>query len=292
VFVTSAVYPASFGGLAAADAICTDRAAAAGLSGPFVAWLSTSTVNAADRMSIPGTSTPARGWVRPDGKPVADRLVDLLAQKIYYPIRLDERGVDHVSVGPFQVFTGTTATGARDTTTRCADWTSITGMFSEGQLARTGPNWTAIDVTTCDTMAHIYCFGVGSAEPLTISSATGRLAFVSLAIFDPSSHAAQADAICATEAQTYNQPGTFLAYLSTTTRTAASRFSPAPAAWVRADGIPLAASGAATLAFDLEAPLGVDVLEHDRELLCAAAWRRERRAGVRTDLSVSEHAVP
>ena len=65
-------------------------AQAAGLSGTFVALLSTSTVDAKSRL---GT---ARGWVRTDGKPFADRQEDLFRSNcgsaLYYPPRLDEFG--------------------------------------------------------------------------------------------------------------------------------------------------------------------------------------------------------
>src|SRR5690606_988458 len=59
VFVTSTQHVAQdLGGLEGADRICADRAAAAGLPGTYVAWLSTRTVDARDRLA------GARGWVR------------------------------------------------------------------------------------------------------------------------------------------------------------------------------------------------------------------------------------
>jgi hypothetical protein len=68
VFVTSSAHaPIELGpDLGAADAICAARATEANLPGTYVAWLSTSTRQARDRLA------GARGWVRVDGRPVAD----------------------------------------------------------------------------------------------------------------------------------------------------------------------------------------------------------------------------
>lgn len=117
VFVTSTTHLVStFGSdLAGADAICMQRASAAGLAGTYRAWLSSSTVNARERLS------GARGWYRPDGKPVADRVEDLLAGRMFYPIRVDENGDDIGIVGP-EVATGTVSNGGRSFN-RCNDCT-------------------------------------------------------------------------------------------------------------------------------------------------------------------------
>src|SRR5215510_6780649 len=72
VFVTSQhVIAGQLGSLAAADAVCNESAANAGLPGVYVAWLSTSATNAIDRLA------GARGWVRPDGRPFADTSADI-----------------------------------------------------------------------------------------------------------------------------------------------------------------------------------------------------------------------
>ena len=69
-FVTStSVQISTLGGHLGADALCAQRAEAGGLpSNTYVAWLSTSTVDAKTRLA------GARGWVRPDGLPFADTL--------------------------------------------------------------------------------------------------------------------------------------------------------------------------------------------------------------------------
>src|SRR5439155_16338708 len=110
VFATSSTYLPNLGGLAGADTLCMQRATAAGLPGHYVAWLSTSAVAAPSRLVLPGTANPARGWIRPDGRPVTDRISDLLAGTIYYPIRVDEAGLD-LETGSHEVLTGTRSTG-------------------------------------------------------------------------------------------------------------------------------------------------------------------------------------
>jgi hypothetical protein len=97
MFVTSVrVVPGSLGGLDGGDIECQTLAGAAQLRGRFVAWLSTDgppAVNAASRL---GSS---RGWVRPDGLPVADTLDSLERATFYYPPRVDETGHDIVDLG-------------------------------------------------------------------------------------------------------------------------------------------------------------------------------------------------
>jgi hypothetical protein len=64
-FVTSTKQlPTTFGSdLAGADAICNTRATQAGLLGTYVAWLSSTTMPAVNRLG------GARGWIRTDGLP-------------------------------------------------------------------------------------------------------------------------------------------------------------------------------------------------------------------------------
>ena len=52
MFVTSTFHSGPIGGLAVADSICQTRADAVPLGGTWKAWLSTSTVNAVDRIPV------------------------------------------------------------------------------------------------------------------------------------------------------------------------------------------------------------------------------------------------
>jgi len=63
VFISNAVTPAPMGGLAGGDMLCNDAATAAGLPGAYVAFLSTATVNAIDRLA------GSRGWGEPTARP-------------------------------------------------------------------------------------------------------------------------------------------------------------------------------------------------------------------------------
>src|SRR5258708_7627480 len=88
-FVTSTTpVPGALRSLAKAAPTCAARAPGGGLAGTFVAWLSTSAEVAFMRVA------GARGWVRTDGRIVADTVDDLIYGNMVYPIRLDEHGRD------------------------------------------------------------------------------------------------------------------------------------------------------------------------------------------------------
>ena len=84
-FVTSATVTGNIG-VAGADAMCAQAANNAGLAGTFVAWISTSGVNAIDRI------TGARGWVRTDGASVMDTIDPAFDGAMFAPIDHDENG--------------------------------------------------------------------------------------------------------------------------------------------------------------------------------------------------------
>lgn len=116
-FVTSWKGTGDLGGVAAGDAICRRLAASAGLPGTYVAWLSSATIAAKDRLGS------ARGWIRRDGKPLADWIEDL-GRRLLHPIVLDEHGLN---IGLFDaVFTSTRANGVTDPDGNCGDWTDTT----------------------------------------------------------------------------------------------------------------------------------------------------------------------
>ena len=115
-FVTSLTYDGNLEGLAGADGICQSRATAAGLpQNTYKAWLSTSSEDAIDRL---GT---ARGWVRVDGKPFADRKTDIAAGMIFHPLRVDENGAYINDTSKLTVWTGTKYDGTVNDLT-CEGW--------------------------------------------------------------------------------------------------------------------------------------------------------------------------
>ncbi len=241
VFVTSTTHNAALGGLAGADTLCKERAQAAGLSGTYQAWLSTSTVNAKDRL---GT---ASGWVRPDGKPVLNHAGDIASNRFFYPVRLDESGTD---VGNVWVWTATSSDGARvayaDSTT-CADFTTATPdptrYVYSGLASSVGVEFTSRNLLNCDSELHLYCFGTDRTAVVSVDPATtGRHAFASLEAWSPGTGIASADALCQREASAANLPGTYKALLASAGASAASRFNANGTPWIRSDGIPLTSS--------------------------------------------------
>lgn len=138
-------------GLAAADNICLVRATAGGLPHPeaFKAWLSTSTVDAADRFTYGGP------WVRPDGVIVAHTKAELVSGQLHAPINQTAFGEYW---GNYGVWTGTTNLGDGSGAT-CFDWTSDqSGIQGTIGVANSVTQWSeffgAID---CSGTASLYC---------------------------------------------------------------------------------------------------------------------------------------
>jgi hypothetical protein len=119
--------------------------------------------------------------------------------------------------------------------------------------------WYASTDQPCRFDSHLFCFEVGrrAAIPSPVPPPGARLAFRSRAVWDPSSGLASADALCASEAQTVSLPGTFLAFLATTTASAASRFDLTGPPWVRTDGVSLVARASDLATGKVMAPLSV-----------------------------------
>jgi hypothetical protein len=130
------------------------------------------------------------------------------------------------------------------------DWTSNLGGVNAdfGKIGHTdtGPGGWSDDggAFSCDNAVqlHLYCFDTTHDFTVTVTKATGRVAFVSQSAFDTTSGVAGADALCASEAISsgLTNGATFKALLSTTSASAASRFTLTSGAYVRPDGIKIA----------------------------------------------------
>ena len=236
-FVTSQAWPpAELGGLAGADERCQAAAEAAGLpANTYLAWLATS-----DSAPYgPGRLEGARGWVRPDGRPFADLLDDLVDDgPLWYLLRLDEHGND---VGPVHVPAGTPPLMAGPTE-MCGDWTTddlsdVWGAYN----SRSGWDWWAALLLTdaCDDPRRLFCFGADLTNPVDPpDEETGRTAFLSTPYtVTAGGGLAAADAHCAAEASAAGLTGEFAALLPTATGSAASRFDLDGEGWVRPDGL-------------------------------------------------------
>ncbi len=250
VFATSTDYAAVGLTLAGADAECAARAADAGLPGTYVAWLSTSGVDAASRLGS------ARGWVRTDGRPFADSVAGFTAEnRILYPPRLDEWGSP---IQRTEVITGTRSDGRGDLGYNCSDWTSTTDVLIFGSATAGPMNWTVAGGTWCAPgfRGHLYCFGTDAATPLAMSPGIGRIGFLSQPI-SPGAGIVALDAQCATEAAAASLPGTFKALVATSTASAVSRFDLGKGPWIRTDGVAIVSAAADIANKELLAPIAV-----------------------------------
>jgi hypothetical protein len=233
VFVTPAIHTGLLGGLEGADAICAAAASDANLEGNYLAWLSTSTVDAKDRF---GT---AQGWVRPDGRVVANTVAEIVAGRMVHPIRLYANG-DLVSNG-VRAWTGTGPEGTTFGAQTCGDWSSdsVDDSGTLGNPAGVALVWTFQSTPSCDVPHALYCFGVDHATSVTPATVSGRYAFLSGGLSSVGGGLAGADAHCQATAEGAGLDGTYLALLATTAGSAASRFSVDGGPWTRRDGVPL-----------------------------------------------------
>jgi hypothetical protein len=232
VFVTSVTKaPQDLGGLAGADQLCHERAVAGGLPGMYVAWLSVANTHARDR--IPGN---ARGWVRPDGLPVADTRDDLLTNgKLLYPPRVDELGIDHPE--PLAVVTASNVFGGLFGDT-CTDFTGTGTGPHIGRADGTTTTWTQSgEVTSCDNGAtHLYCFGIDRTDQILVAPSSHAVAFLSDGVLTyTGAGVGTADMLCDDEAGAHGLGTGFKGLLATTIASASSRVGMGP--WRRVDSV-------------------------------------------------------
>jgi hypothetical protein len=139
-------------GLAAADAICQLRADAAELGGTWVAWLSSSEVDAIDRISGQGP------WALLDGTVVFHNRAQLQTEPLGALDR-DEFGKrqDDCFCGRVYVWTGTRAGGFRHENT-CGDWTSRQDVGRHG-MSQPAPSfaWTDYANDRCTDGKRLLC---------------------------------------------------------------------------------------------------------------------------------------
>ena len=175
VFITSQTFTGALGGLEGADDKCNRAAAAAGLSGTFKAWLSTSSTGPADRFTR--SEVP---YVRTDGVSIADHWTDLVTcdqgpgkkECLDAPVKVDENGTAH---GGFllQAWSNTRVDGTPGTPVmgagvNCREWMAadpvieLMGATGQGRLMgldQLDPDWTGITgVAGCYVPLHLFCF--------------------------------------------------------------------------------------------------------------------------------------
>ncbi len=275
-----------FTGLAAGDAVCQARAAAAGLANPggFVAWLSDSGADAYCRVhGLPGTKAgncgqatlPASAgpWLRLDGFPFADR-VDRATSgdgRILAPVRYDDLGGPTWS--PY--FTATSPDGTLLVPRfylPCADWQSDIGpeIVAAGSPEQTTVDWTSAGPADCGMFFTLLCMEAGAGAPLPHHQSGGAQAFVTTATGtadlgswpDAAGEVgvAAGDAICRARAAAahLSAPESFRAWLSDSVAGvgAVDRLA-YDGPWVRLDGVRVASSKTDLCDGELFAPISV-----------------------------------
>ncbi|MGH9464711.1 MAG: hypothetical protein ACRD0X_03630 [Thermoanaerobaculia bacterium] len=261
-------------GLAAADIICEERAAAAGLANPqnFVAWLSDPDHDAYCRVhnltgkkanncrqsQLPAAAGP---WVRTTGFPFSDAITLLTTSGVVYaPLRYDEFG-DPIPDGPgSQMFTATAPDGTLTGAGSCAKWSSDSDLIEAtvGNIDATTQGWTTGGSLPCAGPARLICVETFDGPPLPDFAQSGRRAFVTSATgsgdlaswpeADPGASGIEAgDSICRNLALLagFEEAATFKAWLSDTLVAAPDRFVH-DGRWVRPDGV-IPAAGIADL---------------------------------------------
>jgi hypothetical protein len=179
----------------------------------------------------------ARGFIRVDGKPVADTLGP--GAPIYFPPSLTETG----AVAPYypMTMTGTNEMGELAAGYNCSDWTDTNnqaGLLLGDPYGSAGA-WTTASGSGCGGNWLIYCIGTGIQRPLQREVTFGRIAFASSGTLPADSGLAAADKVCASEARDAGLPGSYKALLASEGASAASRFNLQGAPWVRRDGVPI-----------------------------------------------------
>lgn len=247
----------SASGLEAGDAICQYLAEEADLDGTYRAWLSDDSTDAYCHIhgltgkkadSCEGTlPTPYGPWVRMDDFPFGET-IDLITSinQIYAPVKFDENETA-LSAGD-TYFTATGSTGVLDGSyTTCSNWTDGTSdavYASGGHPMMTALFWTNYAVIQCSASRRLLCMQVGEGPTLPSHSSTGKIVFITSAAHNGnfSGDLTVADAFCQDLAGDASLPGTYKAWLSSSTTDAIDRIT--EGARVRVDGVKIADSKA------------------------------------------------
>lgn len=230
------------------DDWCTAQAADAGLPGQYVAWVAYKPTDGGVAYDPQSTLVASRGWIRPDGLPVLDRLT-ALDQPLYLP-SLTQRG--QLVPSAYSVATGIQDLSTAGPAGHCVAFSSASlpaANLVEGNPRHGGIRWTGVGLTpsVCAMPHRFFCFGRGQNVPVGVdrTSATRR-AFASLVpyVLSPDGGLAAADSRCQADATTLGYPGQFRALLPAFGQSAAMRFDLGGPPWARADGV-LVADGTA-----------------------------------------------
>lgn len=269
-------------GIAAGDAICQARAAAAGLAGTFKAWLSDDRDDAYCRLhGLAGKKSDLCGqaelpvaagpWVRTDGFPFGGSIAELLDEgRVYTPLRYDEFGQELPVNTFFFASTGVSGVVHPNHPSPCDNWTSAGEAFAgNGTSNSTTGQWTYSGGVPCSSPSGaLACFQTGTGAPLPAFGEEGKKAFLTSATGAGNlaqwpqaggmTGLAAGDAICRTlaaEAGLANADR-FKAWLSDAAVHAKDRIA-SDGPWVRLDGVKVAESKADLLDNVLFGPINL-----------------------------------
>lgn len=160
VFVTAEPVAAKFGGIAAADQLCAQQAAAAMLPGTYYAWLSDGNQAPIDRFSQ--STVP---YVLPDGVQVAENFAALRTTPPP-PIDVNAAGQKVDGADNARVWTGTGVDGRADNYSNgsnyCTGWSrnviedfTVVGWLRERSTTQ---DWSRAKLVPCTGDGYLYCF--------------------------------------------------------------------------------------------------------------------------------------
>lgn len=137
-------------GADAGDAVCRSLAAAAALpnASNYRAWLSTSSVDAKNRITSDGP------WVRMDGVLVANSKADLIDGTLFAPMNVTEQ---NTIIAEDRAWTGSLLNGTKQPNT-CGDWTQPAATSDVGITYCAGNGWANWNTFQCSDSARLYCF--------------------------------------------------------------------------------------------------------------------------------------
>lgn len=146
IFATNNSYIGSFGGTAAADAICQNQAVSAGLAGVYKSFLADSGNTVASRLMF--------------AYPIVNTLGGIVFSSdiLNHGIETTVRRADGATTGaPYNVWTGMLPGGATSTEL-CSDWTATSGTGRHpSPVIGQAPSWLAPGSQSCANQARLLC---------------------------------------------------------------------------------------------------------------------------------------
>lgn len=226
-------------GLAAGDAICRARAAAAALpnANTYRAWLSSDSTDAYCHVKglsgskgacVGGAGDAAGPWYLANGTAIVTGDLDALTgteRVIFRPVMWTESGSD-VGYADGEVWTGTASDGT-GIGGNCSAWTSTVGTAVYGHAHASAAAWTGANSGACTQSRRLLCLEPGTSEPpvefwspaalVFTTSAWGKSELATWTEAGGATGILAGDAICRNLAAAAHLPAptSFVAWLST-----------------------------------------------------------------------------